>query len=130
MDRQTFLSETLTKTHTEGFDGDPDSVVALLVFALGELAIEGSRGTPMEVYKGRPSGVRGGSSMDRPPGIGLFNEARKRMGFVLAECQLENVQIYALAAYVLNPINPTDSRTVRLTAVMIVCTTVVVSVTW
>jgi hypothetical protein len=54
MDRQTFISGTLTKVHTEGFDIDPDSVIELLVFALGELAIEGSRGNPIEVYKGRP----------------------------------------------------------------------------
>ena len=97
MDRQNFISDTLTRVYTEGFDDDTDSVVALLVFALGELAIEGSRGNPTEVYKGRPSGVRGGTSL-RPPGLVLFNEARKRIGFVLTECDLENVQIFSLAA--------------------------------
>jgi hypothetical protein len=99
MDRQNFISDTLTKVHTEGFDGDTDSVIALLVFALGELALDGSRGKPIEVHRGRPSGVRGGSSA-RPPGIALFNEARKRIGFVLTECELENIQIYSLAACV------------------------------
>lgn len=103
MDRSTFMSDTLTRVHAEGFDGDADSVVALLVFALGELAIEGSRGTPSEFHNGRPSGVRGGISRDKPPGIGLFNEARKRMGFVMAQCDLENVQILSLAAYVSSP---------------------------
>jgi hypothetical protein len=97
MDRQNFISDTLTRVHTEGFNGDTDSVIALLVFALGELAIEGSRGNPIEVHKGRPSGVRGGTSL-RPPGLALFNEARKRIGFVLTECDLENVQIFSLAA--------------------------------
>ncbi|KAG9232702.1 hypothetical protein BJ875DRAFT_513889 [Amylocarpus encephaloides] len=82
MDRQNFTSDTLTRVHTEGFNGDTDSVIALLVFALGELAIEGSRGNPIEVHQGRPSGVRGGTS-SRPPGLALFNEARKRIGFVL-----------------------------------------------
>jgi hypothetical protein len=99
MDRQNFISDTLMKVHTEGFDGDPDSVIALLVFALGELAIEGSRGKPIEVYNGRPSGVRGGTA-SQPPGLALFNEARKRIGFVLTDCDLENVQIYSLAACV------------------------------
>jgi hypothetical protein len=99
MDRQNFLSDTLTKVQTEGFDGDTDSVIALLVFALGELAIDGSCGKPIDIHRGRPSGVRGGSS-GRPPGIGLFNEARKRIGFVLTECELENIQIYSLAACV------------------------------
>jgi hypothetical protein len=99
MDRQNFLSDTLTKVHSEGFDGDVESVISLLVFALGELAIDGSRGKPIEVHMGRPSGVRGGSSV-RPPGIALFNEARKRIGFVLTECELENIQIYSLSACV------------------------------
>jgi hypothetical protein len=97
MDRQNFTSDTLTRVHTEGFDSDTDSVIALLVFALGELAIEGSRGNPIEVYQGRPSGVKGGTS-SRPPGLALFNEARKRIGFVLTGCDLENVQVFSLAA--------------------------------
>jgi hypothetical protein len=99
MDRQNFISDTLMKVHTECFDSDPDSVIALLVFALGELAIEGSRGDPIEVYKGRPRGVRGGTA-SKPPGLALFNEARKRIGFVLTDCDLENVQIYSLTACV------------------------------
>lgn len=102
MDRQNFISDTLTKVHTEGFNGDADSVIALLVFALGELAIEGLRGNPIEVYKGRASGVRGGTAA-KPPGLALFNEARKRIGFVLTDCDLENVQIYSLAACVVSP---------------------------
>jgi len=97
MDRQNFISDILTRVHSEGFDGDIESVIALLVFALGELAIEGSRGRPVDVFNGRESGIRGGST-DSPPGIGLFNEARKRMGFVMAKCDLENVQVLSLAA--------------------------------
>jgi hypothetical protein len=99
MDRQNFISDTLVKVHTEGFNGDTDSVIALLIFALGELALLGSGGDPIEAYKGQPSGLRGGT-LERPPGLALFNEARKRIGFVLTECDLENVQIFSLAAYV------------------------------
>jgi hypothetical protein len=99
MDRQNFISDTLTRVQSEGFNGDADSVIALLVFALGELAIEGSRGSPIDVHKGRPSGVRGGTA-SKPPGLALFNEARKRIGFVLTGYDLENIQIYSLAAYV------------------------------
>jgi hypothetical protein len=99
LDRQNFISDALTRVHSEGFDGDTDSVIALLVFALGELAIEGSDGNPIEVYKGRSSGVRGGTAI-KPPGLALFNEARKRIGFVLTKFELENVQIFSLAAYV------------------------------
>ena len=39
MDRQNFISNTLAKVHTEGFKSDIDSVIALLIFALGEMAI-------------------------------------------------------------------------------------------
>jgi hypothetical protein len=97
LDRESFVSDTLTKVHSEGFDGDTDSVIALLVFALGELALEGSHEDPIGTYKGRPSGVRGGTET-KPPGLSLFNEARKRIGFVLTDCELENVQIFSLTA--------------------------------
>ena len=109
MDRQNFISDTLTKVHTEGFNGDPDSVIALLIFALGEVAIEGSRGNPIEVYKGRPSGVRGGTA-PKPPGLALFNEARKRIGFVFTDYDLENIQIYSLAACVIFLTSETKER--------------------
>ncbi|KIN04082.1 hypothetical protein OIDMADRAFT_118497, partial [Oidiodendron maius Zn] len=97
LDKETFVSDTLTKVYSEGFDSDTDSVIALLVFALGEIAIEGATGDPIEVYKGRRSGIRGGNAT-KPPGLALFNEARKRIGFVLTDCELENVQIFSLAA--------------------------------
>lgn len=97
MDRQNFIADTLMKVHTEGFNGDTDSVIALLVFALGEVAQQGTQGNPIDTHNGRPSGVRGGTA-ERPPGLALFNEARKRIGFVLTECDLENVQIFSLTA--------------------------------
>ena len=97
MDRQSFMADTLTMVQSEGFDGESESVLALLVFALGQLAIEGATGDPIGANDGRPSGVRGGSDI-RPPGLHLFNEARKRLGFVLTKCDLENVQIFSLAA--------------------------------
>ncbi|QSZ30273.1 hypothetical protein DSL72_004795 [Monilinia vaccinii-corymbosi] len=98
MDRQNFLSDTLNKVLTEGFDGDMESVIALLVFALGDVAHEGARGDPAVVYQGRPSGVRGGSGSSRPPGLAFFNEAMKRIGLVFTECSLENVQMFSLTA--------------------------------
>jgi len=97
MDRQNFISDTLIKVHSEGFNGDADSVIALLVFALGELALQGIRGEPIEVFNDRPSGIRGGT-LEKPPGLGFFNEARARMGFVIADMELENVQIFLLSA--------------------------------
>jgi len=103
MDRQNFLSDTLARVQDEGFDGDRDSVVALLVFALGEVAIQGTEGQSISQDKnGRYSGIRGGSLL-KPPGLALFNEARKRVGFVMNGCGLENVQIFSLMALVVFP---------------------------
>ncbi|KAF7906480.1 hypothetical protein EAF00_000759 [Botryotinia globosa] len=98
MDRQTFLSDTLVKVVSEGFDGDMESVIALLIFALGEVALEGSCGSPVDIYQARPSGIRGGSGPSKPPGLSFFNEAMKRIGCVLTECSLENVQMFCLTA--------------------------------
>ncbi|KAG4425819.1 hypothetical protein IFR04_001026 [Cadophora malorum] len=101
MDRRTFESDTLAKVCSEGFDGDVDSVIALMIFCLGEVAIEGLTGNPIGEFKGLPSGVRGGST-GRPPGLALFNEARKCLGFVITDSELENVQIFSLFANVLD----------------------------
>lgn len=101
MDRQNFISDTLTQVYTEGFNGDANSVIALLVFALGEMAIEGTQGLPIETLNGRASGVKGGTAL-KPPGLEFFNAARERIGFVLTECDLESVQIFSLAACVVS----------------------------
>ncbi|KAF3067022.1 hypothetical protein GL218_08823 [Daldinia childiae] len=97
MDRQVFLSEVLPAMASHGFDESSSSTLTCLVFALGEVAISAVQGAPLGRYKGRPSGIRGGT-IERPPGLVFFNEARKRMGFNLTECSLQNVQIFALAA--------------------------------
>jgi hypothetical protein len=82
---------------SDGFDEGISSTLVCLVFALGEVAVSVS-GEPLSTYKGRVSGVRGGTR-GRPPGLAFFNEARKRMGFALTECSIENVQMFALAGY-------------------------------
>ncbi|VBB73360.1 Putative protein of unknown function [Podospora comata] len=97
LDRQSFMQETLPSLYRSGFSNSISSTIALLVFALGEVSLEGREGAPVHVYNGRASGVKGGSKA-QPPGLALFNEARSRMGFDLTECSLENVQIFALAS--------------------------------
>ena len=82
-DRQTCLLDTLTKISGEDFDGDAGSVISLLVFALGELAIESTQGHPVEIYKGLLSGIKSGTAMI-PLGLAYFNEVRKRIGFLIA----------------------------------------------
>lgn len=82
MDREGFLTKTLQAVKDQGFDSDAPSVTALLIFALGEVAED----------------TLSRRSSDRYPGIKLYNEARKRMGFVQTSCDVDNVQICSLAA--------------------------------
>jgi hypothetical protein len=90
INRQNFISNTLIRVHIKGFNSDIDLVIALLVFALRELVIEGSRENSIKVHEGRLSGVKG-KTLSRPLGLALFNEARKRIGFVLIKCNLKHV---------------------------------------
>ena len=106
LDRQTFISEVMGSILNDGLGDCITSTLAFLVFALGEVAIAGMQGIPVTVYNNRPSGVKGGT-VSQPPGIALFNAARKRMGFNLTECSLENVQVLALAGFVAHPFSTT-----------------------
>ena len=99
LDRQSFESDIIMSVANNGFDEGMLSTIALLVFALGEVAVAGLQGLPLHVYNHTPSGFRGGTA-DHPPGLALFNEARRRMGFHLTNCSLENIQIFALARHV------------------------------
>ncbi|KAK3311121.1 uncharacterized protein B0T15DRAFT_548376 [Chaetomium strumarium] len=97
LNRQAFMSDTLPAVFSNGFSDDMASTIALLVLALGEVAIADSTGIPVHVYNGRASGIKGGTK-DRPPGLELFNEARRRMGLHLTECSLECSQMFELAS--------------------------------
>ncbi|KAH6854643.1 hypothetical protein B0I37DRAFT_362683 [Chaetomium sp. MPI-CAGE-AT-0009] len=97
LNRHPFMSETLPTLFNRGFDDSMTSTIAFLVFALGEVALAGYEGSPIHTYNGRASGIKGGTK-DRPPGLDLFNEARRRMGFNLTACSLENVQLFELAS--------------------------------
>ncbi|QGI58985.1 hypothetical protein CEK26_001110 [Fusarium fujikuroi] len=83
LDRQWFNSNVLSSIINNGFQEGALSSLVLLVFALGEVALTTSE-VPISAYKQRPSGIKGGT-IDRPPGLAYFNEARKRMGFDLVK---------------------------------------------
>lgn len=89
VDRQAFISTTLPAMLTNGlvFDDSIQSTLTYLIFALGEVAID--------AYS-HPGGIKGRTATQHP-GLVFFNEARRRMGFSLTECSLENVQVFALA---------------------------------
>ncbi|POS71113.1 hypothetical protein DHEL01_v210494 [Diaporthe helianthi] len=89
VDRQAFISTTLPAMFSNGlvFDESIQSTLTYLIFALGEVAID--------AYA-HPGGVNARTASQHP-GLVFFNEARRRMGFNLTECSLENVQVFALA---------------------------------
>ncbi|OMP84332.1 hypothetical protein BK809_0000339 [Diplodia seriata] len=94
LDRESFIHGALPVVQRHGFaEGCLESLLALLVFALGALACEGVDGKPLA----EGSGIRGGTA-ERPPALGIFNEARGRAGFVLGSCTLENAQAMMLMA--------------------------------
>ena len=98
LNRDTFMNRTVAPLLRDGYaDGDPNAVLALLVFALGQVAIEGVFERPISMLDGQPSGFRGGTA-DNPPGLAIFNEARRRIGFVLTQSSLETIQIMLLEA--------------------------------
>lgn len=97
LDRRCFSAATISNAIATGFEDSAMSVLALLVLSLGEVAMTMSSGIPISIHKGRASGIKGGT-LDRPPGLAFFNEARKRMGFALTDVSVENVQIFVLAA--------------------------------
>lgn len=91
-----FVDEVVARLLRQGYrDDDPESVIALLVFALGQLAIDGVIGHPTRVSQYESSGFRSGS-IEKPLGLGLFNEAWRRIGMVSAQPCLESVQIMLL----------------------------------
>jgi hypothetical protein len=98
LNRDTFMNDTVAPLLRDGYkDGDVNAVLALLVFALGQVAIEGVFERPISLIDGQPSGFRGGT-VDRPPGLAIFNEARRRLGFIISHTSLEMVQVQLLEA--------------------------------
>jgi hypothetical protein len=98
LNREVFMAETLALILREGFrDSEPESVLTLFVIALGHVAMDGVFERPISMVNGQPSGFRGGSARS-PPGLEVFNEARRRLGIISTDMTLENVQIMLLQA--------------------------------
>lgn len=98
LDPDLFQNEVVTTVLRAGYRfGDVHSVIALLVYALGQLAIEGTLGEPIAKDSDGYSGVRGGTTTD-PPGLATFNEARRRLGSLLGHFSVDDVQMRLLAA--------------------------------
>jgi len=86
----------LARIIQQGFgDDDMASVMVLLVLSLGVVADQGAHGVRLR----SDSGIRGGTA-EEPPGLELFSEARRRMGFVMTHCTVENIQCLLLMSSV------------------------------
>lgn len=105
LDQDTFLSDIIAPVTRHNYrSGDTKAVIALLVFALGQLAMEGTLDDPVVAAHHGRSGIRGGTPIN-PPGLAIFNEARKRMGLLLADFSIEDIQMRLLAARYLDAIS-------------------------
>lgn len=98
LDLDIFMEEMKARPLLQGYEDDePRAVLILLVFALGQLAVEGVLHRPTSVNSGEYSGFRGGT-IGASPGLSMFNEARRRIGICDTQFCLENVQILLLQA--------------------------------
>lgn len=96
MDREWFFTNTLPSALKGSRQAEENTIITLLVLALGQLAHEGSVGNPISRMGKRCSGIRGGTA-ELPPGYLLFDKARQRIGFAATQYELESVQIFSLA---------------------------------
>jgi hypothetical protein len=96
LDRHSFQNDVFGRAIAAGFDDSAETVLVYLVLALGEMVILGTQGVPPPLHDTRQIGVRGATAAE-PPGLGYFNEARRRMGFHLTGRSLICAQALVLA---------------------------------
>jgi hypothetical protein len=93
-----FMSNTVARVLRHGYrDDDPESIVALLVFALGQLALEHAFNPPTGIDDGINGSVRHGTG-EKSSSLEIFNEARRRTGMIATRPCLYNIQIMLLQA--------------------------------
>jgi hypothetical protein len=106
LDRQLYFQRTLGGAIHAGFDYDADSCVVLMTLALGcfgkHAMLEASKTSPdyyvsptteQNTYAEPDYGVA-----EDIPGLMFFNEARKRIGFLESQHNMQITQFYLLAA--------------------------------
>lgn len=105
MDKHFFFSLTLGSVMKHGFATAIETCLVLNVMALGCLAVRAYEeadfplpGTVGDRFE-RPTWFE--AVMEDPPGLTFFNEARKRMGFLMEKNNLSSCQYYLLSAYAL-----------------------------
>ncbi|KAJ9378359.1 transcriptional regulator family: Fungal Specific TF [Paecilomyces variotii] len=114
MDKNFFFSFTIGRVMQNGFGHTMETCIVLTVMALGCLAVQayqqgnyplpGSQGTQFEP----PEWI--GAILEEQPGLRFFNEARRRIGFLMCENDIQSCQFYLLSSlYYTQIIRPMDS---------------------
>lgn len=116
LDKFFFYSSTLSVAMDNEFGYDIESCLVLMVLALGCLAVkaheEGDFALPSRQSSGqhftRPDWYD--LTLDDPPGLKFFNEARKRFGYLMCQTDLQAGQFYSLSTlYYAQILRPLDS---------------------
>ncbi|KAF6843536.1 C6 finger domain-containing protein [Colletotrichum musicola] len=95
LDHKLFVEVTLPSALYDSMQDSAESTLVLLVMALAEMAL--AEGSDFSISQSNYRVALEGTAVNVPPGLDFFNEARRRMGFSMADCTLENVQIFVLA---------------------------------
>ncbi|KAL4820472.1 hypothetical protein BDW67DRAFT_95579 [Aspergillus spinulosporus] len=114
MDKNFYFAFTLGAAIESGFGYTMESCLVLIIMALGCLAVHahhegdyplpGSRGSHFEP----PDWL--GVVQEEPPGLRFFNEARRRIGFLMCDNDIQSCQFYLLSSvYYQQILRPMDS---------------------
>ncbi|KAL4929860.1 putative C6 finger domain protein [Aspergillus undulatus] len=114
MDKNFYFAFTLGAAIESGFGYTMESCIVLNIMALGCLAVHahhegdyplpGTRGTHFEP----PDWM--GVVQEEPPGLRFFNEARRRIGFLMCDNDIQSCQFYLLSSvYYSQILRPMDS---------------------
>ncbi|KAF7453281.1 C6 zinc finger domain containing protein [Pyrenophora tritici-repentis] len=119
LDKYHFFSSTLGMAMEKEFGYDLESALVLNVLALGCLAVKAHEEGDFALTSRQCSTRRGfiqpewyALITDDPPGLNFFNEARKRLGFLMCQNDLQAGQFYMLSTlYYAQILRPLDSWT-------------------
>jgi hypothetical protein len=104
MDKGFFFSFTLGSAIESGFGYNLESCLVLNVLALGCLAVLASQegNYPLPGTRGHhfepPEWMN--VVYEEQPGLRFFNEARRRIGFLMCDNDIQSCQFYLLSSYV------------------------------
>lgn len=103
MDKNFFFAFTLGAAIESGFGYTMESCLVLNVMALGCLAVHADREGNYPLPGSRSNRFEPpewmGVIQEEPPGLRFFNEARRRIGFLMCGNDIQSCQFYLLSSY-------------------------------